>query len=66
MILVFSVNESRHFQGYARMMSKIGSAKSSEVWAESGTKGWGGDFQVRWLKVYASPNFTALVIGCRR
>lgn len=51
-LLIFSVNESRHFQGYARMASRIGD-KHSPVWTQvDGTQTWGGTFRVEWLTVY--------------
>lgn len=52
-ILIFSVNQSGHFQGYARMASPIGRSKSSQ-WSENEGGGgpWGGDFAVEWLQLY--------------
>lgn len=45
-ILIFSVNKSGAFQGYARMVSGIGS-KSSSIWEQ--TKKWGGLFYLEWI-----------------
>lgn len=52
-ILVFSVNQSGHFQGYARMASPIGRSRSGQ-WSENEGGGgpWGGDFAVEWLQLY--------------
>ncbi len=50
-VLFFSVNESRAFQGYARMDSKTGA--SEQVWtAQDGTQSWGGVFKVKWQTIY--------------
>lgn len=47
MILIFSVNSSQGFQGYARMASRIGS-KTSSVW-EHNVEILGGLFHLEWL-----------------
>jgi len=50
-VLFFSVNESRAFQGYAKMASKTG--ESEQVWtAVDGTQAWGGVFKVKWQTIY--------------
>ncbi|CAD7704158.1 unnamed protein product, partial [Ostreobium quekettii] len=43
--LIFSVNQSGHFQGYARMASPIGRGPKSNLWVGSS---WGCLFQVDW------------------
>jgi hypothetical protein len=48
-ILIFSVNSSGAFQGYARMVSGIGT-KSSKIWVQDSTK-WGGLFYLEWMCV---------------
>ncbi|KAJ7535320.1 hypothetical protein O6H91_12G027700 [Diphasiastrum complanatum] len=51
-ILVFSVNETRHFQGCARMMSKAGSVAGGAGWKHSqGTAHYGRNFRLKWLKL---------------
>lgn len=50
-ILVFSVNMSGHFQGYAQMISPIGRRKVN-VWSEAN---WGGTFGVEWIRLYDLP-----------
>jgi hypothetical protein len=50
-VLIFSINASRHFQAYGRMVSGI-SAKSME-WA--GEKTFGGLFRIEWLMVKDLP-----------
>ena len=55
-ILFFSVNESRAFQGYARMASRTGEAGTDEdgsaLWtgAEGDVRApaWGSTFKVKW------------------
>ncbi|RDY02714.1 30-kDa cleavage and polyadenylation specificity factor 30, partial [Mucuna pruriens] len=49
-ILIFSVNMSGSFQGYAQMMSSIGRGRDN-VWSEGTGKGnpWGRSFKVKWL-----------------
>nr|VDC96955.1 unnamed protein product [Brassica rapa] len=47
-ILIFSVNRTRHFQGCAKMTSRIG----GENWKhEHGTAQFGRNFSVKWLKL---------------
>lgn len=55
-ILIFSVNMSGYFQGYAQMMSPVG-WKRENVWNETnnGTNPWGRTFKVRWLRLYNLP-----------
>lgn len=61
MILIFSVNESGHFQGYAQMASRIGREVSS-AWNDGrGSATWGGSFKVKWLKMYHTFNSACLV-----
>eukprot|EP00908_Phaeocystis_cordata_P017380 Transcript_28702.p1 GENE.Transcript_28702~~Transcript_28702.p1 ORF type:complete len:225 (+),score=63.25 Transcript_28702:564-1238(+) len=53
-VLFFSVNESRAFQGYAKMASRTG--ESAEVWtAVDGTQSWGGVFEVKWQTIWDLP-----------
>jgi len=52
-ILIFSVNNSRHFQGYCRMISKIGKQTNS-IWSDGGSI-LGGDFNVEWISLYNLP-----------
>ncbi|XP_027362405.1 uncharacterized protein LOC113870013 isoform X2 [Abrus precatorius] len=49
-ILIFSVNMSGSFQGYAQMMSAIGWRRDN-VWSEGSGKSnpWGRSFKVKWL-----------------
>lgn len=49
-ILIFSVNMSGFFQGYAQMMSSVG-RRSDTVWSQGGGKSnpWGRSFKVKWL-----------------
>ncbi|TKY70884.1 30-kDa cleavage and polyadenylation specificity factor 30 [Spatholobus suberectus] len=49
-ILIFSVNMSGSFQGYAQMMSSIGRGRDN-VWSEGTGKSnpWGRSFKVKWL-----------------
>ncbi|XP_051785828.1 3'-5' RNA helicase YTHDC2 [Erpetoichthys calabaricus] len=49
--LVFSVQGSGHFQGYARMCSEIGQERSQE-W---GSTGLGGVFKVEWIRKESLP-----------
>eukprot|EP01116_Phalansterium_solitarium_P004821 TRINITY_DN1598_c0_g2_i2.p1 TRINITY_DN1598_c0_g2~~TRINITY_DN1598_c0_g2_i2.p1 ORF type:complete len:377 (+),score=91.13 TRINITY_DN1598_c0_g2_i2:888-2018(+) len=51
-VLIFSVNLSRHFQGYARMASKPG--RRAE-WSEGKKDAWGGAFKIEWIKIYDLP-----------
>ncbi|NWV61586.1 YTDC2 helicase, partial [Malurus elegans] len=49
--LIFSVQGSGHFQGFARMGSSIGSEKSQD-W---GSSGFGGVFKVEWIRKESIP-----------
>ncbi|XP_036258923.1 3'-5' RNA helicase YTHDC2 isoform X1 [Molothrus ater] len=49
--LVFSVQGSGHFQGFARMCSSIGREKSQD-W---GSAGFGGVFKVEWIRKESIP-----------
>ena len=49
-VLFFSVNESRAFQGYARMASKTGGAASDVTWMEG--QSWGGVFKLEWQTIF--------------
>ncbi|XP_054041564.1 3'-5' RNA helicase YTHDC2 isoform X2 [Rissa tridactyla] len=49
--LVFSVQGSGHFQGFARMASEIGCEKSQD-W---GSAGFGGVFKVEWIRKESIP-----------
>ncbi|KAI3974279.1 hypothetical protein MKX01_030948 [Papaver californicum] len=55
-ILIFSVNMSGFFQGYAQMMSSIGWRREN-VWSEAsgGTVPWGRTFKVKWLQLQNLP-----------
>ncbi|XP_048491177.1 30-kDa cleavage and polyadenylation specificity factor 30 isoform X3 [Beta vulgaris subsp. vulgaris] len=51
-ILVFSVNRTRHFQGCAKMTSKIGETAGGGNWKHAhGTAHYGRNFSVKWLKL---------------
>ncbi|KAH0893801.1 hypothetical protein HID58_056230 [Brassica napus] len=51
-ILIFSVNRTRHFQGCAKMTSRIGGYIGGGNWKnEHGTQQYGGNFSVKWLKL---------------
>ncbi|XP_062012621.1 30-kDa cleavage and polyadenylation specificity factor 30 [Rosa rugosa] len=51
-ILIFSVNRTRHFQGCAKMMSRIGGSVSGGNWKYAhGTAHYGRNFSVKWLKL---------------
>ncbi|KAL8192248.1 hypothetical protein R6Q57_027915 [Mikania cordata] len=51
-ILIFSVNRTRHFQGCAKMTSKTGGSVGGSNWKyEHGTAHYGRNFRVRWLKL---------------
>ncbi|KAK3261303.1 hypothetical protein CYMTET_29782, partial [Cymbomonas tetramitiformis] len=50
--LIFSVNMSHHFQGYARMFSPIGYGDKPD-WC--GDVGVGGSFKIRWQSLYDLP-----------
>ncbi|KAJ1416066.1 YTH domain [Sesbania bispinosa] len=55
-ILIFSVNMSGSFQGYAQMASSIGWRRDN-VWSEGGGKSnpWGRSFKVKWLRLNDLP-----------
>ncbi|XP_031495798.1 uncharacterized protein LOC116261259 [Nymphaea colorata] len=55
-ILIFSVNMSGYFQGYAQMMSPVGWRRDN-VWSESsaGSNPWGRTFRVKWLRLHDLP-----------
>ncbi|GAV79602.1 YTH domain-containing protein [Cephalotus follicularis] len=55
-ILIFSVNMSGFFQGYAQMMSPVGWRRDN-VWSQGSGKGnsWGGSFKVKWLRLNDLP-----------
>ncbi|CAG8673054.1 1038_t:CDS:10, partial [Ambispora leptoticha] len=53
-VLIFSVNESRHFQGYCVMTSDIGAAKHAS-WLRINEANLGGNFHVRWIKIRDLP-----------
>ncbi|KAK9696992.1 hypothetical protein RND81_08G008700 [Saponaria officinalis] len=51
-ILIFSVNRTRNFQGCAKMSSKIGESASGGNWKHAhGTAHYGRNFSVKWLKL---------------
>ncbi|XP_039015265.1 30-kDa cleavage and polyadenylation specificity factor 30-like isoform X2 [Hibiscus syriacus] len=51
-ILIFSVNRTRHFQGCAKMTSKIGGSVGGGNWKYAhGTAHYGRNFPVKWLKI---------------
>ncbi|CAI5479552.1 unnamed protein product, partial [Closterium sp. Yama58-4] len=51
-ILIFSVNETRHFQGCALMMSRIGAVVGGGPWKYAQRMGsYGQNFRIRWLKL---------------
>ncbi|KAF2310782.1 hypothetical protein GH714_017136 [Hevea brasiliensis] len=51
-ILIFSVNRTRHFQGCAKMTSKIGASAVGGNWKYAhGTAHYGRNFSVKWLKL---------------
>ncbi|CAH8359816.1 unnamed protein product [Eruca vesicaria subsp. sativa] len=51
-ILIFSVNWTRHFQGCAKMTSRIGGYIGRENWKhEHETAQFGRNFSVKWLKL---------------
>ncbi|XP_057471592.1 30-kDa cleavage and polyadenylation specificity factor 30-like [Actinidia eriantha] len=51
-ILIFSVNRTRHFQGCAKMTSKIVGSVGGGNWKyEHGTAHYGRNFSVKWLKL---------------
>lgn len=55
-ILIFSVNMSGFFQGYAQMMSPVGWRRDS-AWSKSGggNSQWGRTFKVKWLQLNDLP-----------
>ncbi|RUS29726.1 hypothetical protein BC938DRAFT_480315 [Jimgerdemannia flammicorona] len=53
-ILIFSVNGSQHFQGYATMTSGVGAVKYDK-WTNISESSLGGTFRVRWLKIANLP-----------
>lgn len=55
-ILIFSVNMSGFFQGYAQMMSSVG-WRRDKVWSagSGGTNQWGRSFKVKWLQLHDLP-----------
>ncbi|PIN22428.1 putative signal transduction protein involved in RNA splicing [Handroanthus impetiginosus] len=51
-ILIFSVNKTRHFQGCAKMTSRIGGFIGGGNWKHAhGTPHYGRNFAVKWLKL---------------
>lgn len=51
-ILIFSVNRTRHFQGCAKMTSRIGGSVGGGNWKHShGTAHYGRNFSLQWLKL---------------
>lgn len=55
-ILIFSVNMSGFFQGYAQMMSPVGWRRDN-AWSKSGggNNSWGRTFKVKWLQLNDLP-----------
>ncbi|XP_030524804.1 zinc finger CCCH domain-containing protein 45 isoform X1 [Rhodamnia argentea] len=55
-ILIFSVNMSGFFQGYAQMMSPIG-WRRDKLWSQGNGRNnpWGRSFKVKWLRLYDLP-----------
>ncbi|GMH09458.1 hypothetical protein Nepgr_011299 [Nepenthes gracilis] len=55
-ILVFSVNMSGFFQGYAQMMSSV-SCRRDNVWSQGtgGNNPWGRSFEIKWLRLNSLP-----------
>ncbi|GAB2274046.1 hypothetical protein Dimus_008815 [Dionaea muscipula] len=55
-ILIFSVNMSGSFQGYAQMMSTVGWRRDN-VWNQGagGNNPWGRSFKVKWLQLNNLP-----------
>ena len=51
-ILIFSVNSSGFFQGYAQMMSSVGRRRDN-VWTQGtgANNPWGRSFRVKWLRL---------------
>uniref|UniRef100_A0A1D1ZE10 Zinc finger CCCH domain-containing protein 45 n=2 Tax=Anthurium amnicola TaxID=1678845 RepID=A0A1D1ZE10_9ARAE len=51
-ILIFSINRTRHFQGCAKMMSRIGGFVGGGNWKHAhGTAHYGRNFSMKWLKL---------------
>lgn len=52
-ILIFSVNMSGFFQGYAQMMSSVGWRRDN-IWSQGSGKNnpWGRSFKVKWLRLH--------------
>ncbi|KAJ0017476.1 hypothetical protein Pint_11152 [Pistacia integerrima] len=62
-ILIFSVNRTRHFQGCAKMTSKIGGSVGGGNWKYAhGTAHYGRNFSVKWLKFSILSTANATVI----
>ncbi|XP_010540293.1 PREDICTED: YTH domain-containing protein 1 isoform X2 [Tarenaya hassleriana] len=55
-ILIFSVNMSGFFQGYAQMLSPVGWRRDN-IWSQGGGKNnpWGRSFKVKWLRLSELP-----------
>ncbi|KAI3468826.1 hypothetical protein Pfo_025489 [Paulownia fortunei] len=55
-ILIFSVNMSGFFQGYAQMMSSVGWRRDN-IWSQGSGKNnpWGRSFKVKWLRLNDLP-----------
>ncbi|XP_075517973.1 uncharacterized protein LOC142552186 isoform X1 [Primulina tabacum] len=55
-ILIFSVNMSGFFQGYAQMISSVGWRRDN-IWSQSSGKNntWGRSFKVKWLCLHDLP-----------
>ncbi|KAL1212035.1 Zinc finger CCCH domain-containing protein 45 [Cardamine amara subsp. amara] len=55
-ILIFSVNMSGFFQGYAEMLSPVG-WRRDQIWSQGGGKNnpWGRSFKVKWLRLSELP-----------
>lgn len=56
MVLIFSVNMSGFFQGYAQMLSPVG-WRRDHIWSQGGGKNnpWGRSFKVKWLRLSELP-----------
>eukprot|EP00850_Spirogloea_muscicola_P005407 SM000024S07869 [mRNA] locus=s24:956493:960574:- [translate_table: standard] len=51
-LLAFSVNETRHFQGVARMQTRIGAIAQGPLWkTATGMAQYGRNFAIKWLKM---------------
>ncbi|CAA7018581.1 unnamed protein product [Microthlaspi erraticum] len=55
-VLIFSVNMSGFFQGYAEMLSAVG-WRRDQIWSQGGGKNnpWGRSFKVKWLRLSELP-----------